>query len=307
MTDKSAKTPGGMLAGTTGLVSFATAAALFTVLMWGGSSMATKLGTGAMDGFTLALLRIVAAGPFALLLIAFLRLRLPWHAGDRFYFAIVAVAGMTLAPLLFTLGVQYTTAGHAAVASASTSIFTGLIDAAARRQWPRTRWWIGIAIAFSGALILIAEAVGLGTTEATWQGDLLVISAAIAGSTGFYLGSRLSMRYGAPAITLWTVVAASALLLPILIVTTSGAELSEITYLSWTVILYLAAGASVFATIAWYYALTRGGIGRMAVWQFALPIVGVSLAAIVLGEPVTLPLVASVAVILSGIALVQRR
>jgi len=296
-----------MPAGTTGLVSLATAAALFTVLMWGGSSMATKLGTGSMDGFSLGLLRIVAAGPFALLIIALMRLRLPWHAGDRFYFAIVAVVGMILAPLLFTLGVQLTTAGHAAVASSSTSIFTGLIDAAARRQWPRPRWWIGVAIAFSGALILIAEAIGLGSTEATWQGDLLVISAATAGSTGFYLGSRLSMRYGAPTIPLWTVATASALLLPVLLITTSVAELSEITFLSWTVILYLAAGASVFATMTWYYALTRGGIGRMAVWQFALPIVGVSLAAIVLGEPVTLLLVVSVAVILSGIGLVQRR
>lgn len=306
MADATSKNPGAQPAETTGLISLATTAALFTVLMWGGSSMATKIGTSAMDGFTLALMRIIAAGPFALLLIVFMRLRLPWYAGDRFYFAIVAVTGMALAPLLFTLGVQYTTAGHAAVASASTSIFTGLIDAAARRQWPRTRWWIGVAIAFSGALILIAEAVGLGSTDATWQGDLLVISAAIAGSTGFYLGSRLSMRHGALAITLWTVVAASVLLLPILFVTTSLAELSRVSALSWVVIFYLAAGASVFATIAWYYALTRGGIGRMAVWQFALPIVGVGLAAIVLGEPITLLLAVSVAVILSGIALVQR-
>jgi len=307
MPESSSKSLSGTPAGTAGLLSLATASALVTVLLWGGSSMATKLGTGSMDGFTLAVLRIVAAGPFALLLIALMRLRLPWHAGDRFYFAIVAIVGMILAPLLFTLGVQFTTAGHAAVASASTSIFTGLIDAAARRQWPRPRWWIGIAIAFSGALILIAEAIGLGSTDATWQGDLLVISAAIAGSTGFYLGSRLSLRYGAPAVTLWTVVAASAVLLPVLFVTTSFATLSEITLLSWGVVLYLAAGASVFATIAWYYALTRGGIGRMAVWQFALPIVGVGLAAMVLGEPVSLLLIASVAVILSGIGLVQRR
>ncbi len=307
MPDTPATKPGGTPAGTAGFFSFATVAALFTVLMWGGSSMATKLGTGSMDGFTLALLRIIVAGPFALLLIAVMRLRLPLHAGDRLYFIVIAVAGMTLAPLLFTLGVQYTTAGHAAAASASTSIFTGLIDAGARRRWPRLRWWIGIAIAFSGALILIGEAIGPGATDATWQGDLLVISAAIAGSTGFYLGSRLSMHYGAPAVTLWTVVAASVLLLPILFITTSFAELSEITVLNWAVVFYLAAGASVFATIAWYFALTRGGIGRMAVWQFALPIVGVALAAIILGEPVTLLLVVSVAVILSGIGLVQRR
>ncbi len=66
-------------------------------------------------------------------------------------------------------------------------------------------------------------------------------------------------------------------------------------------------GVPVFGTMTWFYALTRGGISRMAVWQFALPIVGIGLAALVLGEPVTVLLVASVAVILSGIAMVQRR
>jgi drug/metabolite transporter (DMT)-like permease len=307
MGDKSPKKSGGPPVGTTGLISLATAGALTTVLLWGGSSMATKLGTGSMDALTLAILRVVVAGPCALIVIMFMRLRLPWYAGDRFYFCLITIVSMGAAPVIFTLGVQFTTAGHAVVASSSTSIFTGLIEAAARRQWPRFRWWVGIAVAFSGALILVAESVGLSSTGATWQGDVLVISAAFLGSTGFYLGSRLSQRYGAPAITLWSVVAASVLWFPVLLVTSSFAELSQLTVLSWSVVLYLAAGASVVATMTWYYALSRGGISRMAVWQFALPIVGIAMAAIVLDEPVTLPLVVSVAVVFSGIALVQRR
>lgn len=307
MADTSSKDPAGSPAGAPGFLSLATAGALTTVLLWGGSSMATKLGTGSMDALTLAILRVVAAGPCALIVILFMRLRLPWYTGDRFYFALVAIVSMGAAPVIFTLGIQFTTAGHAVVASSSTSIFTGLIEAAARREWPRFRWWIGIAVAFAGALILIAESLGLGSTGASWQGDLLVILAAFSGSIGFYLGSRLSLRHGAPAITLWGVVVASILLLPVLFVATSFAELSQLTVLSWSVVLYLAAGASVVATMTWYYALSRGGISRMAVWQFALPIVGIALAAIILGEPVTVPLVSSVAVILLGIALVQRR
>ncbi|NKB48911.1 MAG: EamA family transporter [Alphaproteobacteria bacterium] len=290
-----------------GFVSLATAGALMTVLLWGGSSMATKLGTDSMDTLTLGVLRVVAAGPFALILIIVMRLRLPWHTQYRLHFTTVAIVGMALAPLLFTIGVQFTTAGHAVVASSSTSIFTGLIEAAARRHWPRLRWWIGIAVAFAGALILIAESLGLGSTGATWQGDLLVMSAAFCGSTGFYLGSRLSMQYGAPAVTLWSLVFACVLLIPVLAIASSFSELLQLTVLNWSVVIYLAAGASVIATITWFYALSRGGISRMAVWQFALPIVGIALAAIVLGEPVTWLLVASVAVILSGIALVQWR
>ena len=100
MTDTSSVKPGGVPAGTAGLFLLATAAALVTVLLWGGSSLATKLGTGSVDGFTLAVLRIVAAGPFALILVAMMRLRLPWHDGYRLYFSIIAIVGMAAAALV---------------------------------------------------------------------------------------------------------------------------------------------------------------------------------------------------------------
>ena len=290
-----------------GILSLATAGALTTVLLWGGSSMATKLGTGTLDGATLGILRVIAAGPCALLVIIAMRLRLPWHPGCRIYFSIITLAGMALAPIIFTLGVELTTAGHAVVASSSTSIFTGLIESIARRQWPRLRWWIGTLVAFVGALILISESLGLSSSDATWQGDVLCLLGAFFGSMAFYLGSRLSIQYGATSVTLWSVFFASVLLLPVLAVTETTTSLLKLNIMNWAVVFYLAAGASVIATITWYYALSRGGIGRMAVWQFALPIVGIFLATIVLDEQITVALIASVMVILSGIALVQHR
>ena len=290
-----------------GILSLATAGALTTVLLWGGSSMATKLGTGTIDGSTLGILRVIVAGPCALLVIIFMGLRLPWHPGSRIYFSIITFSGMALAPIIFTLGVELTTAGHAVVASSSTSIFTGLTEAIARRKWPRLRWWIGTLVAFIGALILISESLGLSNTDATWQGDILCLLGAFFGSIAFYFGSRLSKQYGATSITLWSVFFASILLLPVLLLTETSASLLKLNIMNWAVVFYLAAGASVIATITWYYALSRGGIGRMAVWQFALPIVGIFLATIVLDEQITLALIASVAVILSGIALVQHR
>ena len=290
-----------------GILSLATAGALTTVLLWGGSSMATKLGTGTIDGSTLGILRVIVAGPCALLVIIFMGLRLPWHPGSRIYFSIITFSGMALAPIIFTLGVELTTAGHAVVASSSTSIFTGLTEAIALRKWPRLRWWIGTLVAFVGALILISESLGLSNTDATWQGDILCLLGAFFGSIAFYFGSRLSKQYGATSITLWSVFFASILLLPVLLLTETSASLLKLNIMNWAVVFYLAAGASVIATITWYYALSRGGIGRMAVWQFALPIVGIFLATIVLDEQITLDLIASLSVILSGIALVQHR
>ena len=45
----------------------------------------------------------------------------------------------------------------------------------------------------------------------------------------------------------------------------------------------------------------------MAASQFVQPIVGVALAAVILSEPMTWPLAASAALILAGVAIIQRR
>ncbi|MEK9902106.1 MAG: DMT family transporter, partial [Rhodospirillaceae bacterium] len=77
--------------------------------------------------------------------------------------------------------------------------------------------------------------------------------------------------------------------------------------MGWVAIVYLSAGSTIVAYITWIFALSRGGIGRMSVWQFALPIVGVIGAAIFLQEPLTPMLVAATVIILFGVGLVQRR
>ncbi|MBS27705.1 MAG: hypothetical protein CL566_02095 [Alphaproteobacteria bacterium] len=290
-----------------GFLSLATAAAVFAILIWGGSPMVTKVGTRSVDGFSLALMRTVGAVPFALVLIVVMRLALPWRGRDLIDLIGLAVTGLIGFPMLFTLGVSLTTAGHAAVAQASTPIFAGLLEAAVNRRWPALRWWLGISIGFAGAVILIAEAVGIDGSSATWQGDLLVIGGAFSASVSFLFGARLIPRFGAPAATLWSVVVAGIILLPVLLLQVTRQELAEITPVGWAVLLYLAAGASILAYVTWFYAISRGGIGRMSVWHFALPVVGVFLAAAVIDEPLTPLLTAATVVILIGVGLVQRR
>lgn len=297
----------GDAAATAAFVSLATAGALFTILVWGGSPTVTKLGVRSIDSFTLAISRTVGAVPFALLIIALMRLRLPWHGSDKFALLGVAITGLIGFPVLFTLGVAHTTAGHAVVAQTATPIFAGLMEAAVNRRWPAVRWWIGISVSFAGVLVLIAETVGLGSTGATWQGDLLVIGGAFSAALSFFFGARLTPRFGAPAVTLWSVVAGGIILLPVLASRLEPAEIAAVDPIGWVALLYLSAGSTIAAYLTWFYALSRGGIGRMSVWHFTLPVVGVSLAAAVLGEPLTAPLVASTVIILVGVGLVQRR
>lgn len=293
--------------GTVSFFSLATAAALFTILIWGASPMVTKLGTETVDGFTLSVLRTVFSIPMAILLILLMRLKLPWRGTDKFLLLGVAVTGLIGFPVLFTIGVSQTTAGHAAVAQAATPIFAGLLEALDKRRWPAVRWWFGISVAFVGAVILIAEAAGVSATGATWQGDLLVIGGAFSAAVSFVFGGRLTPRFGAPAVTMWSVVVAGLLVSPFVVTRVDPTMISNFTPVVWFSLFYLSLGASILAYISWFYALGRGGIGHMSVWHFALPVVGIGSAALVLGEPLTPMLLAATVIILLGVGLVQRR
>lgn len=302
-TDKTPPQSGGAVS----FFSLATAAAVFAILIWGASSLVTKLGILTIDSFTLALLRTVASIPFALLIIVVVRGKLPWRGRDKYHLLGMAVTGLIGFPVLFTLGVAHTTAGHAAVAQTAMPLFAGLLEALDNRRWPALKWWLGISVAFGGAVILIAEAIGVTSTEATWQGDLIVMAGAFSAAVSFIFASRLVPRYGSISVTMWSVVVAGVLLLPFLAMRVDVEMLQSVSLTGWLAVLYLSLGASILAYITWIYALTRGGIGRMVAWQYASPVVGIAAAAIFLAEPLTPMLIIATVVILLGVGIVQRR
>ena len=114
-------------------------------------------------------------------------------------------------PLLFSWGVQLTTAGHAAAGTATGAVMAGVLSAVLNRRWPTRYWWIGITVGLAGAFLLIWEAVGLGVEGLTWQGDVLVFAGMSSGVVGYIAGARLTHTAGAMAVTMWSVCVAAIL------------------------------------------------------------------------------------------------
>ena len=106
---------------------------------------------------------------------------------------------------------------------------------------------------------------------------------------------------------MWSVVLGGAIAVPGGLWRAGGIEpLAAMPAPGWGAILYLAAGSGVFAYLTWFVAMSLGGVERMSTFQFALPIVGVTLGALFLGEAITWPLIGAMAVVIAGVALVQR-
>jgi len=282
------------------------AIALAAILLYGLTPLFTKIAVGSTDGITVGTLRAIVAAPLALAAIVAMRMPLPWRGNDKWLLIVSGAGSLAVFPLLFSWGVQLTTAGHAAAGTASGAVMAGVLSAWLNRRWPTLYWWLGIAVGSAGALLLIWEAVGLDVEGVSWQGDALVFAGMFAGVVGYIAGARLTHSAGATAVTMWSVCVAAILLLPFLVWHSGVAAVASIDLYGWLAVCALAWGTTIGAYILWNRAVADGGVARIGSLQLLQPVIGISVAPLLLGEPFTVPLAVATAITLVGVVLVQR-
>ena len=113
--------------------------------------------------------------------------------------AITGVGGFYAFTPLFTVGVALTSAAHAGLVMADVPLLTGLIGAVVEPRGPSWLWFVGVAIALTGEIILVTFTKSSG--EASLRSDLLCIAATFFAAIGYVSGSRLSAHIGTLATT----------------------------------------------------------------------------------------------------------
>ncbi len=283
------------------------AVAAVAVLIWGATPAATKVAVTGLDAMVAGILRTVLAAAVVVPAAMLLRLPLPGSRAEWRLLAFSALGGFVGFTLLFSVGVKFTSAAHAALINASIPIFTGLFGAIAEKRMPGWLWMLGVAISFTGVSVLIGvRSEADASAGATVVGDLLCMGATLCAAFGYVTGSRLAGRIGTFSVTFWGVGLAGLVQLPILIMLSHGLDWQAVPYAAWTGVLYLAVGSTVIAYIAWYWALARGGAVRLGPTQFAMPVISLSLAAWMFSETLTPVILGAAVAIVGGIAITRR-
>ncbi len=282
-------------------------AALFAVTAWGLTAPITKVAVTTLDPLAVAVLRTVLAGVVTVPLAMLLGLRLPARRGHWLFLCLSACCGFVLFPLLFSLGLRWTTAARGVLILAAMPVLTGLYVALIDRRRPSGRWAAGCALALAGeALLILARGGQAG--EGQLLGDALVVLSALAASFGYVAGGKLQQQGYSPwAATFWGVGLATPFVAPMLLFVEFDARPGTSAVLGWSATVYLALVSTVVAYVAWYWALGKGGIARMATIQFLQPVTGVIVAVLWLGEAFTATMLAASAAIIGGVVIVQRR
>lgn len=281
-------------------------AALAAVIIFGGSSVATKVAVSAISAIDVSIMRTVIGGLFAIPLAIALGIKLPISTHQRRLLLLSGFCGFIVFPLLFTFGVSLTSANHATMILAILPVLTGAIAMSWDRLKPKAAWWLGCAIAFAGEVLLLYDP-DANPGSASLGGDLLVWTSTLFASLGYVAGARLQRAgYSAKGTTFWGVGLFAMLLLPLAPFVVDGATLQNAGSYAWSGLLYQAIGVTIVAYILWYWSLGTGGIAQVGLFQFLQPVSGVILAWLILAENLSLIFILASSIIMFGVVLAFR-
>ena len=279
------------------------------IVLWSGTAIANKVAVDQMDAMTAGVLRSMLAALLASGFALASRLPLPSRRGHLGLLLLSGVASFAIWPMLLSLGLGRTSASHAALIMAVLPVFTGLVGAALEGRRLRRGWWAGSSIAVAGTALLVLYRSGGTLRDGTGSlgGDLIILAGVGICALGYAAGARLSPVIGTWATTFWGLTAALTLLIPAFLLLAHRTDWSAVGPRGWGSIAYMTLLSSLVGYAAWFWALGRGGIARISSLQFLQPVFSLLLAAALLGEVLTLPLILSATTILVGTGLAQRK
>lgn len=282
--------------------------AIFAVLVWGASFIATKVALQDVSPVTIVWLRF-AMGVILLGMAVAIRGQFAWPERSEWgYFALLGFLGITFHQWLQSNGLITAQASTTAWIVSTTPVFMAVLGWLWLKERLGTLKIVGIALAAIGVLLVVtrgdlASAVRghLGTV-----GDFLILLSAPNWAI-FSVLSRRGLKTHPAARMMFFVMSLGWLFTSLLFFSGPGfSEISRLTFPGWLAILFLGLFCSGLAYIAWYDALQALPVAQTGVFLYLEPLVAVLVAAVILGEPATWASLSGGAVILLGVWLVNR-
>jgi drug/metabolite transporter (DMT)-like permease len=283
--------------------------AVFTVVVWGGTFIATKVALQEASPATIVWLRF---GMGVIILGAAVLLRRQFavpEPGEWLYFALLGFIGVTFHQWLQANGLKTAQATTTAWIVATTPVFIALLGWLVLKEklgWVRVG---GIALAAFGVLLIVSKGsfASLFTGREGTVGDLLVLISAPNWAVYTVLSRRELARH--PAARMMFYVMLLGWIFTTVWIFGFGPGLKEIhsiTARGWTAILVLGIFGSGLAYIAWYDALQALPASQLGVFLNIEPLVTTLLAASLLAEPITFIVLLGGGIIILGIYLVNQ-
>lgn len=276
---------------------------LVLALLWGSGFFFIAIALRGLSAVQLTLARL-ALGAVVLVPFVIARYgRLP--SGQRLWahLTVAAILANAIPYTLFAFAETEVPSSTAGVINSTTPLWALLFDLVAGGQRPSRTRLVGLVIGFVGTIIIFAP-WRASSPIALWGGLASLLASASYGVSYVYQHRYLTGR-GQSSLVLSTgqLIAATGLLA--LLVPVAGLQPIHVRVDVLAAVFVLGALGTGTAYVLNYRLIADEGPAASIV-TYLIPVVAVLLGVLGLGEPVTVPMLAGVAIVLLGVALSQR-
>jgi len=250
--------------------------------------------------------RFLIAGLLLLLIALLTRARFPKSARE---WRDQVIAGVLMAGAANTLVVyaeHELTSGIAALLAATIPIWMAAMEGMLGLSSLTPRKFAGLVLGFGGVAVLVAPAIGRVETSVAF---FLAVGAmqlsAVCWNAGTLIARGHRTRSNPMAATTVQVLAGGMAMAVVAAAAGERPTADMFSFRSSVAVLYLAVLGSVVAYTAYNYAQTKLSAGKVSSYAYVNPAIAVLTGALLLREPVTLRMIASMVVILAGVAMIQ--
>jgi len=278
--------------------------------LWATSFLAAKFAVSSIPPLTAAAFRFLLVAAVLWLMLWLFHQSQPVSWRDV---PLLALTGLFQTTFYFALqysGLTVTTASNGAILVNTRPIFVALIAILFLHETFGRTEAMGIAVAFGGVMLITVQSSGprLGLTSDHLLGDLLLLLNAISGAVGLILTKRVLFSFKPLTALVYTNSCGALGLLPFAAWELAhGANVTSSSAAPWLVLIYQAVFTTVIAHLLWNTALAKVKASWAAVFLYITPVVAIVLSWIILGEPLTWPLMLGTALVITGTHLVSRR
>lgn len=273
--------------------------------VWGASYLFIKVGISEIPPFTFVALRLSLGALIMLVLLRVLGHPVPrtWRRWRGF--AVMGFLSGALPWSLISWGEQYISSGLAALLQATMPIFTVVFAHLAVKDESMTPAKIlGVVVGFVGVGLLMLPELRQGV-QASLLGQLAIVASS-ASYAGGAIYARRELRGQSPLVsTMGQLATGAIIMLPISLLVDRPFDLApSVTALGS--LLALTVMGTVVAYVIYYALIERTSATFVSTVTFIIPVFGLILGALVLGEPLDMVLWVSLGLILLGVLLVRR-
>ena len=280
---------------------------LFLVLgfVWGSSYLGIKIGLESLPPLTLIAGRLILGGLFLAAVVALARQELPRRPMQYAHLLVMSVVNIVLPFILITVGEQTIDSAMAAILNATVPLGVIVIAPLFLPDERITAARVaGLAVGFAGVILLVAPDL-VNLQDADLTGELMMLGSSLAYAVGNVYSRRNvhGMRPMIPA--LFQVTFAAVIIVVLALLIDRPFETVNPTFEAIVAVVWLGLLGSGVAYLCYFTLLQQWGATRTSTVAYLLPVWGIVLGSLVLGDPVTPNRIAGTALIIAGIAVVN--